>query len=172
MSCLYILEINPLFTASFANVLPHSIGCLFILFRISFAVPDSICGVCVLSYVKPPYVTGKNLSRFFTVFYWTLQVSTLWYTNLVVTPSYEFLLREKILPHYLSSNNLIHLECLHIVICRHILWKKPCWDFFSFLRFYWSPLIYNGVIISAVQQSDLVMRVYIPILFQILFPYR
>ena len=32
MSCLYILEINPLSTASFAIISSHSEGCLFILF--------------------------------------------------------------------------------------------------------------------------------------------
>ena len=38
MSCLYILEINPLSVASFANIFSHSEGCLFILFVVSFAV--------------------------------------------------------------------------------------------------------------------------------------
>ena len=38
MSCLYILEIKPLSVASFANIFSQSIGCLFILFMVSFAV--------------------------------------------------------------------------------------------------------------------------------------
>ena len=38
MSCLYILEINPLSVASFANISSHSEGCLFVLFIVSFAV--------------------------------------------------------------------------------------------------------------------------------------
>ena len=38
LSCIYILEINLLSVASFANVLSHSEGCLFILFIVSFAV--------------------------------------------------------------------------------------------------------------------------------------
>ena len=38
MSCLYILEINPLLVASFANIFSHSEGCLFVLFMVSFAV--------------------------------------------------------------------------------------------------------------------------------------
>ena len=38
MSCLYILEINPLSVASFADIFSHSIGCLFALFMVSFAV--------------------------------------------------------------------------------------------------------------------------------------
>ena len=38
MSYLYILEINPLSVASFANIFSHSVGCLFILFMVCFAV--------------------------------------------------------------------------------------------------------------------------------------
>ena len=38
MSCLYILEINPLSVATFANIFSHSEGCLFVLFTVSFAV--------------------------------------------------------------------------------------------------------------------------------------
>ena len=38
IGCLYILEINPLSVVSFANILSHSEGCLFILFVVSFAV--------------------------------------------------------------------------------------------------------------------------------------
>ena len=36
MSCLYILEINPLSVASFAIIFSHSESCLFILFMVSF----------------------------------------------------------------------------------------------------------------------------------------
>ena len=36
MSCLYILEINPLSVASFAIIFSHSEGCLFTLFIVSF----------------------------------------------------------------------------------------------------------------------------------------
>ena len=38
MSCLYILEINPLSIDSFANIFSNSEGCLFVLFMVSFAV--------------------------------------------------------------------------------------------------------------------------------------
>ena len=37
MSCLYILEINTLSVASFANIFSHPEGCLFVLFMVSFA---------------------------------------------------------------------------------------------------------------------------------------
>ena len=38
MSCLYILEMNPLSVVSFAVIFSHSKDCLFTLFIISFAV--------------------------------------------------------------------------------------------------------------------------------------
>ena len=38
MSCLYILEINPLSVVSFAIIFSHSEGCLFPLLMVSFAV--------------------------------------------------------------------------------------------------------------------------------------
>ena len=38
MSCLHILEINPLSILSFANIFSHSEGCLFTLLIVSFAV--------------------------------------------------------------------------------------------------------------------------------------
>ena len=38
MSCLCILEINPLPVDSFVNIFSHSEGCLFVLFIVSFAV--------------------------------------------------------------------------------------------------------------------------------------
>ena len=38
MSCLYVLEINSLSVVSFENIFPHSVGCLFILLMVSFAV--------------------------------------------------------------------------------------------------------------------------------------
>ena len=43
MSCLYILEIKPLLVTSFENIFFHSVGCLFILFMVSFPVQKLIC---------------------------------------------------------------------------------------------------------------------------------
>ena len=42
MSCLYILEINPLSVVSFANIFSDSEGCLFVLFMVSFAVQKTL----------------------------------------------------------------------------------------------------------------------------------
>ena len=38
MSCLYILESKPLSVVPLANIFSQSVGCLFILFMVSFAV--------------------------------------------------------------------------------------------------------------------------------------
>ena len=46
MSCLYILEINPLSVVSFANIFSHSEGHLFVLFMVSFTVQK------LLSFIK------------------------------------------------------------------------------------------------------------------------
>ena len=40
MSCLYILEIKPLSVALFVNIFSYSIGCLFVLFMVSFDVQN------------------------------------------------------------------------------------------------------------------------------------
>ena len=42
MSCLYILEIKHLSVASFASIFSHSVGCLLVLFMVSFAVQNLI----------------------------------------------------------------------------------------------------------------------------------
>ena len=54
MSCLYILEINPLSVVSFALIFSHSKGCLFTLLIVSFAVQK------LLSLIS---------SHFFTLFF-------------------------------------------------------------------------------------------------------
>ena len=41
-SCLYILEIKPLLVAPLVNIFSHSVGCLFILFMVSFTVQKLI----------------------------------------------------------------------------------------------------------------------------------
>ena len=53
MSCFYILEINPLSVVSFANIFPHSEGCLFVLFMVSFAVQKllSLSPICLFLFL-------------------------------------------------------------------------------------------------------------------------
>ena len=40
ISCLYILKVNSLSVASFTNIFSHSMGCLFILFMVYFALQE------------------------------------------------------------------------------------------------------------------------------------
>ena len=56
MRCLYILEINPLSIASFANIFSHSEGSLFILFMVCFAVQNfevSLGPICLFLFLFP-----------------------------------------------------------------------------------------------------------------------
>uniref|UniRef100_A0A8W4FPN2 Uncharacterized protein n=1 Tax=Sus scrofa TaxID=9823 RepID=A0A8W4FPN2_PIG len=68
--CLYILEINPLSVPSFANIFSHSVGCLFILFRVSFAMQKLLSLVrshlflCPTSTYYRPYMTNPQLTLF------------------------------------------------------------------------------------------------------------
>ena len=53
MSC---LEINPLSDDSFVNIFSHSEGCLFVLFKVSFAVQkllSSLGPICLLLFLFP-----------------------------------------------------------------------------------------------------------------------
>ena len=54
MSCLYILEINPLLVASFANIFSHSVGCLFV-FMVSFDVQK------LLGLIRPKLNLNKQI---------------------------------------------------------------------------------------------------------------
>ena len=51
----YILEINHLSVASFANIFSHYEGCLFVLFMVSFAVPKllSLIRSCLFPFSLP-----------------------------------------------------------------------------------------------------------------------
>ena len=42
MNCLCVLEIETLLVSLFANIFSHSLGCLFILFMVSFALQKLI----------------------------------------------------------------------------------------------------------------------------------
>ena len=51
MSCLYILEINPLSVASFAINFSYSECCLFILFMVCLAVQKHLCLISSLLFI-------------------------------------------------------------------------------------------------------------------------
>ena len=63
MSCLYILEINPLSVVSFAIIFSHSEGCLFTLIIVSFAVQKllSLIRSHLFTFVFIPVTLGGGL---------------------------------------------------------------------------------------------------------------
>ena len=54
MSCLYTLEINPLWVPLFANIFSHSMGYIFILFRLSLDVSELYFNILLLFAGKRP----------------------------------------------------------------------------------------------------------------------
>ena len=56
MNCVYILEIKPLLVPSFANIFSLSIGCLFILFVVLFAVKK------LINLIRSPFVVVVFIS--------------------------------------------------------------------------------------------------------------
>ena len=70
MSCLYILEINPLFVALFANIFSHSEGCLFVLFMVSFDV-QKLCSFFrsyLFIFVFISFALGDSSKKIPTIF--------------------------------------------------------------------------------------------------------
>ena len=57
MSCLYVLEMKPLLVASFATIFSHSVGCVFVLFMVSFTVvrfmSENVSSVSSSSFMVP-----------------------------------------------------------------------------------------------------------------------
>ena len=64
MSCLYILEINPLSVDSFANIFSHSEGCLFVLSVVSFALQK------LLSFVRSRLFLFFFKNLFIFIYLW------------------------------------------------------------------------------------------------------
>ena len=65
MRCLSILDINPLSVASFKNILSHFVGCLFILFMVSFAMQNllSLMRSHLLIFVFIFIIIGDGLKK-------------------------------------------------------------------------------------------------------------
>ena len=61
MSSLYILEINPLSVALFANIFSHSVGCLLVLLVISFAV-QKLLSLSVFDFIFITLGGGSDLT--------------------------------------------------------------------------------------------------------------
>ena len=98
MSYLYILEINPLSVASFANIFSHSLACLFALFMVYFAVQK------LLSFIR------SHLFIFVFIFITVgcgCKRILLWFMSKSVLPMYS---SKSYIVSGLTFRSLIHFE--------------------------------------------------------------
>ena len=102
MSCLYILEINPLSVVSFANIVSHSEGCLFVLFMVSFAVQK------LLSLIKVPFVC------FCFYFHWSRQWIKKDLAEIYVKDCFPMFSSKSFIVSGLTFKSLIHLEFIFV----------------------------------------------------------
>ena len=109
MNCLYILEINPLSVASFANIFSHAEGCLFVLFMVSFAVQK------LLSFIT------SHLFIFVFIFI-TLGGGSkkilLWFMSKTVFPTFS---SKSFIVSGLTFRSLIYLEFIFVYGVRSVL---------------------------------------------------
>ena len=72
-----------------------------------------------------------------------------------------------------TKANYLQIALAKVECVRTVQMLQSVFLFFSFLKiFIGEQLIYNVVLVSAVQQSESVIHIPISTLFQILFPYR
>ena len=113
MSCLYILEINPLLVTSFANIFSHFVGFLFILFMVSFAVQEllSLIRSCLFIFISI-FITGEGEGTF----------------KKILSESVLFIFYSKIfIVSNLTFRSLIHFE--FIFVCG----VKECYNFIFYM---------------------------------------
>ena len=101
MSCLYILEINPLSVVSFANIFSHSEGCLFVLFVVSFVMQKLLS-----------LIVSFFLFCFFFCYSrrWVKKI-LLWFMSKSVFPMFS---SKSFIVSGLTFKSLIHLEFIFV----------------------------------------------------------
>ena len=102
MSCLYILEINPLSVVLFANIFSHSEGCLFVLFMVSFAVEKllSLIKSHLFIFVFISVILGDGSKKIL-----------LWFMSKSVFPIFS---SKGFIVSHLTFKSLIHLEFIFV----------------------------------------------------------
>ena len=117
VSCLHILEINPLSVASFANIFSYSEGCLFILFMFLFDVQK------LLSLIR---------SHLFIIVFIFIALGggskkiLLWFMSKSVLPVFS---SKSFIVSSLTFKSLIHSEFIFVYGVREIgidVWALPC----------------------------------------------
>ena len=102
MSCLYILEINPLSDVSFANIFSHSEGCLFVLFMVFSAVQKllSLIKSHLFIFVFISVILGGGSKKIL-----------LWFMSKSVFPIFS---SKGFIVSHLTFKSLIHLEFIFV----------------------------------------------------------
>ena len=125
MSCLYILEINPLSIDSLANIFSHSKGCLFILFIVSFAVQKLLSFVRfhLLIFVFISITLGGGSRKIF-----------LWFMSKSVLPVFT---SKSFIVSGLTFRALINFEFIFVYGVVHFLLKISHYfhNYISFVQF-------------------------------------
>ena len=102
MNCLYILDTNPLLVISFANIFSHSVGCIFVLSVVSFAVQK------LLSFIR---------SHLFLFVFISISLGggskriLLWFMSKSVLPMFS---SRSFMVSSLTFRSLIHLEFIFV----------------------------------------------------------
>ena len=112
LSCLYILGTNPLVVISFANIFFHSVGCLFILSMVSFAVQK------LLSLIMYHLFIFAFIS--FALEDWSKKI-LLWFMSKMILPVFP---SRSVMASGLAFRSLTHFEFLFVYSV------KECCNFF------------------------------------------
>ena len=106
MSCLYILEINPLSIDSFANIFSYSEGCLFVLFIVSFAVQKLLSSIRshLFIFVFISITLGGGPKKIL-----------LWFMSKSVFPLFS---SKNFIMSGLTFRSLIHFEFIFVYVAR------------------------------------------------------
>ena len=100
MSCLYMLDINPLSVTSFANIFSHSVDCLFVLLMVSLAVQKLLSLIRSHLFIFA-FISFALWDRCKKVLLWFLSECSMFSSGSFIVSSLTF-------------RSLIHFECIFV----------------------------------------------------------
>ena len=127
MSCLYILEINPLLVALVGNIFSHSVGYLFVFFMVSFAVQK------LLSLIRPHLFTFVFI---FITLGGGLKKILLWFMSKSILLMFS---SKGFIEFSLTFKYLIHLEFIFVYGVR---------EYSNFIQFMCNCSVFPALIIE------------------------
>ena len=142
MSCLYILEINPLSVASFANIFSHFEDCLFVFFMVSFALQK------LLSFLRSHLFIFYFIS--ITLGGWSKKI-LLWCMSKSVLPMFS---SKRFIVSGLTFRSLIHFEFIFVYGVR----KCPNFILLHVVSSFPSTTYWRGCLFSTIYSCLLCQR--------------